>query len=257
MRLDKCVADHSTHARSEVRRLIRSGMVSVNGSVCRSADRQVDPDSDAIVLDGAMLFTASKRTYMMNKPPGVISATRDGRTPTVLSLLPPELRKGIFPAGRLDIDTTGMLLLTNDGDLAHRILAPKSHVEKFYLVQLAEPFAESYTAAFADGLTLEDGTKCRSAVCQGTKCGEKTALVALTEGKFHQVKRMFAAVENRVEHLHRVQMGGLPIRAELRPGDYMLLLNKDISDLLKSPDFSDVAAFCNQNFCSEWINCKA
>lgn len=257
MRLDKCVADHSTYSRSDVKQLIRTGKVTVNGQICRSSDRQVDPDCDEIALGGVVLFTASKRSYMMNKPAGVISATRDGKTPTVLSLLPPELRKGIFPAGRLDIDTTGMLVLTNDGDLAHRILAPKSHISKYYLVQLAEPFQDSYRAAFAAGITLEDGTICREAICQGTKCGEKTALVALTEGKFHQVKRMFAAVGNHVEHLHRIQMGGLPINVKLGFGDYMLLLNKDIDDLLKSPDFSAVAEFCYANFCSEWINCKA
>lgn len=257
MRLDKCVADHSTHSRNDVKQLIRRGQIAVNGVTARTADMQVDPDRDEISLAGAPLFTASSRSYMMNKPAGVISSTRDGKTPTVVSLLPPELRKGIFPAGRLDIDTTGFLLLTNDGDLAHRILAPKRHISKYYLVHLAEPFQDSYSAAFAEGITLEDGTLCREAICKGTKCGEKTALVALTEGKFHQVKRMFASVGNQVEHLHRIQMGGLPINVKLGFGEYMLLLNKDIDALLKSPDFSAVAEFCNANFCSEWINCKA
>lgn len=254
MRLDKCIADHSVHSRKEVKTLLRQGAVLVNGSVCKSADAQVNPDADEITLHGARLACQTKRYYMLNKPQGVISSTRDGRTPTVLSLLPPELRKGLFPAGRLDIDTEGMVLLTNDGDLAHRILSPKRHIPKYYLVKLTKPYEEGYENAFAKGLVLEDGMTCLPAKIAPLKPGENRAIVELCEGKFHQVKRMFAAVENHVEGLVRIQMGGLPINVKLGLGDYIALLYKDVEKLLKTPDFEVVRNFCLVDFCSYWIN---
>ena len=124
MRLDKCIADHSAYSRKEVKELLRRGSVRVNGAPEQDPGRQVDPEGDEIMLAGVILPTALHRTYMLNKPKGCISSTRTGKTKTVVEFLPPELRKGIFPAGRLDVDTEGMLLLTNDGDLAHRILSP-------------------------------------------------------------------------------------------------------------------------------------
>lgn len=254
MRLDKCIADHSTHSRAAVKQLLRDGAVRLGDRVCRSGDTQVDPDTDEIFLAGKRLQTASARYIMLNKPAGVLSATRDGRTQTVLDLLPPELRKGLFPAGRLDIDSTGMVLLTDDGALAHRILAPKSHIPKYYLVRLAQPYDDKCAARFAAGITLSDGTLCRPARVTGLPFSENTALAELTEGKFHQVKRMFFAVENEVTGLHRIQMGGLPIDVKLGVGGWLSLLHKDIEALFKTPDFSDVAAFCVAHFCSHWIN---
>lgn len=253
MRLDKCIADHSTYSRSQVKLLLREGAVQVNGLPERCADRQVDPEQDVVSLRGEVLSTATQRTYMLNKPPGYLSSTRDGKTPTVLELLPPALRKGVFPAGRLDVDTVGMLLLTTDGALAHRILAPRRHIPKYYLVKLAEPYQNSYETAFSNGILLGDGTICQPARIAPFD-GEKTAILELHEGKFHQVKRMFAAVENHVEHLFRAQMGGLPIDVKLGCGEHLLLLHKDLERLFKTTDFRDVTDFCRAHFCSYWIN---
>lgn len=254
MRLDKCIADHSTHSRKEVRELLRRGSVRVNGAPEKDPARQVDPDRDQVMLLGVILPTASHRTYMLHKPAGCISSTRSGSTKTVVEFLPPQLQKGVFPAGRLDIDTEGMLLLTTDGDLAHRILSPRRHIPKYYLVQLARPVVEKTVETFENGAVLEDGTRCLPARVAPLPGAENMALLELHEGKFHQVKRMFAAVENHVEHLARVQMGGLPIDVKLGRGEYMLLLHKDIEQLFKTPDFSEVLDFCACFFCSYWIN---
>lgn len=254
MRLDKCIADHSAYSRKEVKELLRRGSVRVNGAPEQDPGRQVDPEGDEIMLAGVILPTALHRTYMLNKPKGCISSTRTGKTKTVVEFLPPELRKGIFPAGRLDVDTEGMLLLTNDGDLAHRILSPRRHIPKYYLVQLAKPIVEKTVETFENGVVLEDGTRCLPARVAALPGVENTVLVELHEGKFHQVKRMFAAVENHVEQLLRVQMGGLPIDVKLGKGDYLLLLHKDIEQLFKTPDFSEVLRFCACFFCSYWIN---
>ena len=236
MRLDKCIADHSAYSRKEVKELLRRGSVRVNGVPEQDPGRQVDPEGDEIMLAGVILPTALHRTYMLNKPKGCISSTRTGKTKTV------------------DVDTEGMLLLTNDGDLAHRILSPRRHIPKYYLVQLAKPVVEKTVETFENGVVLKDGTRCLPARVAALPGVENTALVELHEGKFHQVKRMFAAVENHVEQLLRVQMGGLPIDVKLGKGDYLLLLHKDIEQLFKTPDFSEVLRFCACFFCSYWIN---
>ena len=216
-RLDKLLAGSGLVSRREAKALIRQGRVTVNGVPPASAEIKCDPDRDEIFLDGQRLNCARFRYLMLNKPAGVLSATRDTRQQTVLDLLPPQLRAlDLFPVGRLDKDTTGLLLLTNDGDWAHRILAPRSHVAKRYRAQVDKAIDAADTEAFENGIILADGTLCRPA--QLTAEEPYTAVVTLYEGRYHQVKRMFAARGKTVTRLHRISVGPLALDETLAPG---------------------------------------
>ena len=216
-RLDKLISSQSGLSRRDASKAIRDKRVTVNGAVCREADRKVDPSADRVTLDGAALRYRRFVYYMMYKPAGVVCATEDREERTVLDLLPPGLRRsGLFPAGRLDKDTTGLLILTDDGDYAHRMLAPKKHVDKTYVATLdREPGAE-IGEAFRKGIVLGDGTVCkegRAAPLDGCRVE-----VVISEGKYHQVKRMFAALGYHVEALERVRIGALELDRSLAPG---------------------------------------
>ena len=209
MRLDKCIADHSAYSRKEVKELLRRGSVRVNGAPEQDPGRQVDPEGDEIMLAGVILPTALHRTYMLNKPKGCISSTRTGKTKTVVEFLPPELRKGIFPAGRLDVDTEGMLLLTNDGDLAHRILSPRHGVWKRYYAEHEGTAGPADVRAFEAGLVLADGLHCLPAKL--TPLGPGRSVVEVQEGKYHQVRRMLASRGLPVTYLRREAEGRLTL----------------------------------------------
>lgn len=216
-RIDRLLSGQGEGSRKEVHALLRGGRVCVNGVPVRAADRKVDPEKETVLLDGRVLHWRAHLYLMMNKPAGVISASRDPKARTVLDLLPPELnRPGLFPAGRLDKDTEGFLLITDDGTFAHDILSPRHHVEKVYQATLDRPADEADAAAFAEGLVLEDGLCCLPARLWN---GEGTdAFAAVREGKYHQVRRMFAARGKQVLRLRRIRIGGLALDASLAPG---------------------------------------
>lgn len=231
IRLDRLLAGQGEGSRKEVRALLRGGRVQVDGQAVKSADQKVDPERQAILVDGRALLWRAHLYLMMNKPAGVISASRDPKARTVLDLLPPELRRpGLFPAGRLDKDTEGFLLITDDGAFSHEILSPRRHVEKTYLATLDKPIDAADVAAFAAGLVLEDGLHCLPARLWP---GEgMDAYAAVREGKFHQVRRMFAACGKQVLRLRRTRIGGLALDASLAPGE-VRELSKDERNLIK------------------------
>lgn len=219
MRLDKLLCDLGLGTRREVRDWIRAGRVALDGAAARSPELKIDPASCSVSLDGKPLHYQENRYYMMDKPEGVITATEDPAQKTVLDLLPPELRRlGLFPVGRLDKDTSGLLILTDDGDFAHRVTAPKSGVEKRYLAEVDGSLDGEDVRAFAEGLILGDGTRCLPA---GLEClGGNRCIVSVKEGKYHQVKRMLASRGKPVCKLRRLSIGALELDETLGPGGF-------------------------------------
>jgi len=219
-RLDKIIASQGKYSRSEVKKLVKAGLVTLNGAVVRSSDVKCNVNADEIIVDGISLNYKKHIYIMLNKPKGVISATEDPAQKTVIDLVPPALKRaGLFPAGRLDGDTTGFVLITDDGDFAHRILSPKNHIMKTYHATLLRPLTAEDVVAFKEGLPLGDGTKCLEAQVRMLPDRENVAEVIICEGKYHQVKRMFASLGNRVVELRRVKMGGLDLDESLAEGE--------------------------------------
>lgn len=218
-RLDKLLASTGRWSRSEVKRLVREGRVLVNGRIAASAEEKFDASCAAFSVDGESVRLRSFAYVMLHKPAGVLSATEDGKGKTVLDLLPEPYRKrGLFPVGRLDKDTEGLLLLTDDGQLAHALLSPKKHVDKLYYARVDGALDDADVAAFEAGMTLGDGLACLPAGLEIVSPNE--ALVTLREGKFHQIKRMFAARGKPVLYLKRLAMGGLSLDSALAPGEW-------------------------------------
>ena len=230
-RLDKLLAGTGCWSRKEVKDLVRQGRVRVDGVTAAKPEDKVEPTMD-IRVDGQQVCCGGFTYIMLNKPQGLLSATEDRRQATVLDLLDAPLRKQeLFPVGRLDKDTTGLLVLTNDGQLAHRLLAPKSHVDKVYLATVDVPVVEADVKAFAEGITLGDGTQCQSAGLQPLEDGLR-CLVTLREGKFHQVKRMLAHQGKTVLELERLSMGSLHLDQQLGRGEWRHLTPEEV-DLLR------------------------
>ena len=232
-RLDKIIASTGKWSRREVKLLVKQGRVLVDGYPARTPEDKVDPETARISVNGEELGWRSVTWVMLNKPAGYLSATEDGRGATVLDLLPPELQKqGLFPVGRLDKDTEGLLLLTNEGGLAHDLLSPKHHVDKIYYARVDGPLSQEDCDAFEAGITLGDGLQCQSAGLEILKSGEQSeCLVTLREGKFHQVKRMLASRGAPVAYLERVQMGNLTLDRSLERGQYRFLTQAELDDL--------------------------
>ena len=229
-RLDKIISATGKKSRREVREMVRQGRVLVDGKPAPAADMKVDPQTAVILLDGEPLGYEKFTYVMLHKPAGVLTATEDQRQETVLDLLPPELRRrALSPVGRLDKDTEGLLLLTNDGQLAHRLLSPKSHVDKVYYARVDGALEPGDIAAFAAGMTLGDGLECLPAGLEILSPTE--ALVTLREGKFHQVKRMLAARGKPVLYLKRLSMGRLRLDPALAPGAWRMLTEEERSAL--------------------------
>ena len=236
-RLDKIIASTGRFSRREVKLLVRQGRVLVDGVPARSAEDRMTPETAEITVDGERLAWRRYTWLMMNKPAGVLSATEDGRGKTVLDLLPEELRRReLFPVGRLDKDTEGLLLLTNEGGLAHDLLSPKKHVDKVYYARTAGELEEADCRAFAAGMVLGDGLECLPAGLEilSAGAGGSEALVTLREGKFHQVKRMLAARGKPVLYLKRMKMGNLTLDPALEPGEYRFLTEEEVA-LLRNP----------------------
>ncbi len=235
LRLDKLLADTGLWSRKEARELIRRGQVTVDGTVVKQPEAKVDPAQSSLTAAGQPVRWQKYTYIMMNKPAGVLTATEDRRQPTVLDLLPPELRRRkLRPVGRLDKDTEGLLLLTDDGAMAHRLLSPKSHVDKVYYAETEGTVDESDIAAFAAGMTLGDGLVCQSAGLE--RLGPGRCLVTLREGKFHQVKRMLAARGKPVRYLKRLSMGSLKLDETLAAGAWRPLTEEELRQLRKEMD---------------------
>ena len=232
-RLDKIIASTGRWSRREVKALVRQGRVLVDGIPARSAEDKADPERTEIMVNGEEIGYRTITWIMLNKPAGYLSATEDGRGVTGLDLLPKKQKKqGLFPVGRLDKDTEGLLLLTNEGGLAHDLLSPRHHVEKVYYTRVAGHLTEEDCRAFAAGMTLDDGLVCQSAGLEILSAGEESeAHVTLREGKFHQVKRMLAFRGKPVLYLERVRMGNLPLDLSLSRGEYRFLTAEELDGL--------------------------
>ncbi len=255
MRIDKFISGQTMYTRTDISKMLWKRKVLVNGRTVRDGEFKIDPEADKVEVLGNVIQYREKIYMIMNKPGGYVCATEDKKDPTVIDIVPDELkRKDIFPAGRLDKESEGMVLITNDGELSHRILSPKKHIPKYYIVKLYKKFDENYERAFEEGIILDDGTKCLPAKvrrCPGT---ENMAFAELFEGRFHQLKRMFAAVENNVEKLVRIRMGCLEMPKKLAIGQCMEILHNDVENLLKQEPFEVVFKLFSGNFSSYWIN---
>jgi 16S rRNA pseudouridine516 synthase len=233
MRLDKYLVSTGKISRSDAGRAARGGKITVNGVVEKKADRHIDPDVDVITLHGERIVYRRYTYILLNKPAGYVSATEDGRDPTVLTLLPEELQRiGLFPCGRLDKYTLGLMLLTNDGDLSHRLLSPRHHVEKRYAYTCRHPLSREDMERLEGGVELEDGyvTKPARMLAEDLSL---SGVIVLTEGKYHQIKRMFEAVDNKIETLERVTFGPLTLDPTLSRGEWRYLTDDEIA-LLQS-----------------------
>jgi 16S rRNA pseudouridine516 synthase len=233
VRLDKFLVSTGKISRSDAGRAARGGHITVNGVVEKKADRHIDPDADTVTLFGERIIYRQYTYIMLNKPAGYVSATEDGREATVLTLLPEELQRvGLFPCGRLDKYTLGLMLLTNDGDLSHKLLSPRHHVEKRYAYTCRLPLLPEDIEQLEQGVELEDGyfTKPARLLAEPeSTCG----IIVLTEGKYHQIKRMFEAVGNKIEALERVTFGPLSLDPSLDRGEWRYLTDEEIA-LLRS-----------------------
>ena len=231
MRIDKFISELGIASRREAARVARLGGVTVNGIAVRDLSAHIDPENSKVTYLGREL-SYTKFTYvMLNKPEGYVSATDDKSLPYVTELLPDELRRReLFPVGRLDRDTVGLMILTNNGILAHTLLSPRHHVKKEYRFTAAAPVADGAEELFASGVTLADGYECKSAVLT-LDPGRLSGVITLTEGKYHQIKRMIASTDNRVSSLERISFAGIPLDPSLGRGEWRYLTDSEIEAL--------------------------
>lgn len=235
-RLDKIISNLGYGSRKEIKALVKKGLVKVDGEVVKDNGLLIDPEKSVININGEDLFYREFIYLMMNKPDGVISATYDNREETVIDLLEVEHQVfNPFPVGRLDKDTVGLLLLTNDGELNHRLISPKWHVDKVYYAKINKAVGEKDVEAFKNGITLDDGYKCKEGKLEiiSSSSEESEVMVTIQEGKYHQVKRMFEALGKTVVYLKRTEFGGLSLDQELEEGEYRELTEDELA-LLKS-----------------------
>ena len=232
MRLDKYLSLVTKYSRSELKKIIRSGRISVNGSNVNTPEFKVNEETDEIVLDGETLGYKKNVYYMLNKPAGLLTATMDKKKETVLDLFPPELKKRLFPVGRLDLDTEGLLILTDDGAFGHRMESPKHNVKKVYLAEATGELVGNYREMIEGGIEFQDFTA-KPAEIEILKAegNEYTVKLTISEGKFHQVKRMLHAVGIDVTYLKRVRIGTLDLDESLAPGEFRELTASDLEKL--------------------------
>lgn len=234
MRLDKLLAHIGLGSRKEVKQLIRKGYVEVNGQIVKKDDIQVNENEDEIIVDGQKVEYQKNIYLMLNKPSGYVSATYDKVQPTVLDLVDEYNSYHLFPVGRLDIDTVGLMLLTNDGNLAHQILSPKKHISKVYYAKIEGTVTDADIQSFKNGLDLGD-FKTLPAFLKiiSIQGNESEVEIEIFEGKFHQIKRMFEAVGKKVTYLKRIKMKNLILDSQLAEGEYRLLSNEELENLKK------------------------
>ena len=226
-RLDKVISTQTSYSRKDIKRMARSGEILLNGEICKNSDVKVDPQKDDITVCGEKIGYKKHVYYMMNKPKGVLSASNDRNATTVVDILPEKFkRKTLFPAGRLDKDTTGLLIITDDGDFAHRMLSPNKRVYKHYIATLDKPLNDTVKEKFENGIVLADGTKCLKAYFE--KLSDNKALVKICEGKFHQLKKMFLACSYTVVELERVRIGSLRLDPDLERAQVRELTESEI-----------------------------
>ena len=232
IRLDKYLADMSVGTRTEVKKMIRQGKVTVDGQVIKNPDVKIDINSQCVTCNGSAVSYETYEYYMLNKPAGVISATSDSKEKTVLDLIDSKKRKDLFPVGRLDKDTEGLLLITNDGELAHKLLSPKKHVDKLYYAKIDGCVSIEDIDAFAKGLDIGEDEYTKPAKLHILKSDAISEIeLTIQEGKFHQVKRMFESVGKKVIYLKRLKMGTLKLDEGLALGEYRPLTKKELEDL--------------------------
>ena len=232
-RLDKVLAGTGRWSRREVKLLVRQGLVRLNGAAAVSAEEKCDPETAVITVNGETVVLRRFTYVLLHKPGGVLTATEDRRQETVMELLPQELRRvGLAPVGRLDKDTEGLLLLTNDGELTHRLLSPKYHVDKRYFARVDGHLTAAHAEVFAKGMTLGDGLKCLPARLEILP--DNGCIVTVREGKFHQVKRMLASCGAPVVYLKRLSMGPLVLGDELGRGEHRMLRDEEVAALYRT-----------------------
>ncbi len=235
-RIDKILASQGTLSRRDVKEMIKKGRVTLNGNVIKDSAVKIDINTDTIKADGEIVVLKKHIYIMMNKPQGVVSASDSDTDKTVVDLVPDVLfRKGLFPAGRLDKDTTGFVLITDDGDFAHKILSPKNHIFKTYIARLEHELSADDIKMLESGITLADGTTLKEAKVEIVEQGENPVVkIMICEGKYHQVKRMFAAAGNKVVALHRSKMGELELDGGLKPGECREITAEELEKIQKS-----------------------
>lgn len=249
LRLDKYLADIGIGTRSEVKLLLKKGLVSVNDKVVKDSSLKVDPDKDLVIFDGKKLTYHKYHYYMLNKPAGCVSATKDGLSQTVIEFLKNEPTRDLFPVGRLDKDTEGLLLITNDGMLAHNLLSPKKHVDKTYIAFVDKSLNENEISEFKSGVDIGDETptlpaeiylaseaeisehKNNTFLDSNDSFFEAAYIVIIKEGRYHQIKRMFEHFNSKVVFLKRLSMGSLSLDTQLQPGQYRNLTSEELNDL--------------------------
>ena len=232
IRLDKYLADMGCGTRSQVKREIAGGSVMVNGAPARRPEDKIDTEKDSVVFRGSPVGYVEYEYFMLNKPAGVVSATEDRKERTVLDLIDARQRKDLFPVGRLDKDTEGLLLITNDGEMAHRLLSPKKHVDKVYYARVAGRITEEQVRLFAEGVDIGDEKPALPAELTVLSSGEISEIeLVIREGRFHQVKRMFQAAGGEVIYLKRLRMGSLVLDGGLEPGEYRKLTEEEVRAL--------------------------
>lgn len=234
MRLDKFFSSQNIASRKEVKNMIKQGLISVNDNKKLKPEQKIDTEEDIIKINEDIINYKKYIYLMLNKPKGVVSATNDNNHKTVLDLVPQKFyRPNLFPAGRLDKDTTGFVLITDDGDFAHRILSPKSHVEKMYHAVLDGKITQSQIEMFENGIVLEDGYKCLPAKIKVLKDDIHPLIeIVICEGKYHQIKRMAIAIGRKVIELKRVKIGTLKMYSDLKEGECVEILHKDLIKIM-------------------------
>lgn len=231
MRIDKFLSQTGTASRKETASAAKAGQILVDGKVCRCADFHIDPEKNTVQFRGAQIIYRKYTYIMLNKPDGYVSATEDTKERTVMELLPPQLQKiGLFPCGRLDKNTLGLLILTNNGQLAHMLLSPRRHVSKTYRFALSTPITAQDVVRLDSGIELEDGYVTKPARTE-LEADMQSGTITITEGKFHQVKRMFEAVGSKIVYLERTVFASIPLDVSLRRGEWRYLDNGEISVL--------------------------
>ena len=231
MRIDKFISDSGLASRKETALAAKRGQLLINGIAVKDTSRHINPECDTVTFMGETVEYRRFTYVMLNKPAGYVSATEDSRLPVVTELLPERLRKiELFPVGRLDRDTVGLMILTNNGPLSHTLLSPKRHVTKEYYFESAEPLPNGAEENFESGITLADGYECKEAKIS-LATDRKSGVITLTEGKYHQIKRMIASFDNRVTYLKRIKFATIPLDESLDAGEWRYLSKEEIEKL--------------------------
>ena len=231
MRLDKFLCEMGVGTRSEVKAYLKKGQVTVNGEIIKKPEVKIDENKDDICFQGQPLIYEAVQYFLLNKPAGCVTATKDNLSETVMSFLPDNRRDDLFPVGRLDKDTEGLLLITNDGQLAHELLSPRKHVDKTYFAVIDGEVREEHKQLFLEGLDIGDEELTMPAKLEILKSGEVSEIeLTIQEGRFHQVKRMLEAIGTKVTYLKRISMGPL-VLGDLKPGEVRILTNSELESL--------------------------